>query len=420
MCGGDVTYRVLWIEDQELDSIRKEADLEGVELIQFKSLKEAERELKERFNDYSAIVLDAFCLLKEDSEMPDNNFLMRAGMMLSGIFTKKCEEIPWYVLSAGTMDHFAESLAGINTEERQQREEDWGKLFYPKNETEEREQLYHNIIRVAENKPFNKVLYRHKELFDLLGDGRFINCYYAREIMLKLLSALYYPEYMPSFECSSNPVRSVIEYLFDSLYEKGLLPEECIVVRRNTLDCSKFVSGMVLDRYPDYNIQYDGTIIDDKNLSPMLQNLINYEAKGCHVIDGKYKIDDTEKEIFFGNVLILCHIIKWFGRYVAKHPDAEENRKRIIRIAKQQQNTVAAGIHIEDTTSTDDIEQYEGKVFLPEMDDNGIWHCGDCVFNTKVWEEGKQIKLSNIKTNNGKSQNSRKYKYFAGRIEIQE
>lgn len=421
MCGGDVTYRVLWIEDQELDQIQKEADLEGIELVQFKNLKEAEKELKEHFNEYSAIILDAFCLLKEDSETPDNNFLMRAGIMLSGIFAKKCEEIPWYVLSAGTMDHFTESLDGINTDERQQHEKDWGKLYYAKAETEEREKLYHNIIRVAESKPFNKVLYRHKELFDFLGEGKFINCYYAREIMLKLLSALYYPEYVLSFDYSSNPVRSVIEYLFDSLYDKGLLPEECIVAHRNTLDCSRFVSGKGLDRYSDYNIYYNGTVIDDMNMSYMLQNLINYEAKGCHVIDGKYKIDESEKEIFFGNVLILCHIIKWFGAYVAKHPDKDENRRKIIREVKQQQDSEENGNQQEDKCFSDDeIEQYEGQIFLPEMDENGLWHCGDCVFNTKIWKQGQKIKLSRIQINKGKSNNSRKYKFFAGFIEIME
>ena len=43
-------------------------------------------------------------------------------------------------------------------------------------------------------------------------------------------------------------------------------------------------------------------------------------------------IDESEKELFFGYVLQLCHVIKFFGHFVETHNNKEENLKMIKKV----------------------------------------------------------------------------------------
>lgn len=52
-----------------------------------------------------------------------------------------------------------------------------------------------------------------------------------------------------------------------------------------------------------------------------------------YTIDDKdLTIDENEKELFFGYVLQLCHVIKFFGHFVEKHNSKEENLKMVNKV----------------------------------------------------------------------------------------
>jgi uncharacterized protein YggL (DUF469 family) len=53
--------------------------------------------------------------------------------------------------------------------------------------------------------------------------------------MLKMLSALYYPEENLNFVYEGNPLRKVLEYIFHIANKYGLLPDDCI--EANGLNC---------------------------------------------------------------------------------------------------------------------------------------------------------------------------------------
>lgn len=234
----DTFYKVLWVEDDLsiIESYQITAEAKDIELDVATNWEEAEKKLRINFNEYSAIILDAQCKIKKDDKVASKLFLGHASVRLSRIFGEKHKFIPWYVLSAGTMDDFGVVLELINTEERQSFNSLWGPLKYIKaaefefdgKKIPQEEVLFDNIKRVSSTTGINTVLFRHAEVFKYLGEGRIFDFIKARTYMLKMLSALYYPEENLNFVYEGNPLRKVLEYIFHTANKFGLLPDECI------------------------------------------------------------------------------------------------------------------------------------------------------------------------------------------------
>ncbi|MCQ2263711.1 MAG: hypothetical protein MJZ70_05450 [Bacteroidales bacterium] len=235
----DVIYKVLWVDDQNLDETNNLTDFyEGwqlkagnhnIELVPFDNWEEAEYSLKKDFDEYSAIIIDANCKIhKNDTEQEE--FITAVLPSLTNIFGEKRRVLPWYLLSAGTMSNFGKIVNGARYQ-HSKHEEDWGNMLYLKDADEKSKEypskLFENIERVAKDQAMNVVLYRHYDTFCYLGQDKLIDAR-ARKLMLRMLSALYYPEDNIKYEYAGNPLRKVLEYLFWTARKYGLLPEECI------------------------------------------------------------------------------------------------------------------------------------------------------------------------------------------------
>lgn len=390
--------KVLWIEDNEnLKGIENEAKYHGIELDRVDNLEDGIYKLRNGFINYSAIILDAYCCIHRGEKIPEDKFLTRASLELSKLFGEKHEQKPWYILSEGTRDGYAERVDDINTTDRQQKEQEWGKIKYSKSLKEDKAELFENILRTAETYVYNKVLSRHSAVFDLIGVGKIIAYDDCRNIMLKMLAALYYPEEEYLFEYDANPVRKVVECLFNTMHKYGLLPEACSNESSQLLECNRYLSGLVTNHSNFRYGEQGESVYGNGDMGQMMRILINYEAEGSHVIKDKVKITEHEKEKFFGFVLMLAHVIRWFGEYIENHKDIEANKQKITKV-----------------DVVDDRDSYDGMEMIPEKDENGTFHCGKCVFNVNFWDKVSPVRLSGIQLNTGK--NKEKYRYFSTRI----
>ena len=65
----DITYKVLWVDDDEsiVDGTILDAEEYNLQLDHYTNWQDAEQALKKNFNDYSAIILDANCKIRRDS-----------------------------------------------------------------------------------------------------------------------------------------------------------------------------------------------------------------------------------------------------------------------------------------------------------------------------------------------------------------
>jgi hypothetical protein len=349
----EANYRVLWVDDDE-DIIFSFPPYVGekyhIDLDVATNWEEAEQLLRVHFKEYSAIILDAYCKLKKTDKLPNNLFLGQVSSRLSMIFGEKHAFIPWYVLSAGTMDNFDIVKSIIETEERKQMEPLWGEMLYKKEENTQLkdsknvEKLLNNIRKIAAEKTTNKVLLRHADVFKYLGKEDFVDYTKSRTYILKMLSALYNPEENLDYEYEGNPLRHVVEYIFRTANDFGLLPDDCFSNDDQLilLDSSRFLAGMTIrcfDRKKKTTVNYFKRIAPGTNPvfseidSEVVKDILNFTNSDSHTSkNDPYIIEKDKKEIFFGYVLLLCHVVKVFGRYIETHNDKNANLATIERI----------------------------------------------------------------------------------------
>lgn len=352
----NITYKVLWIDDQVafdpdfVEGYQIKAEAYDIDLCPVSNWQDARKLLYDNSEDYSAIIFDAEC--KMNAENPEEcGFINKVLNDLNKFFGKKQIDIPWYILSAGTMDGF-ESVMNVAQYSHAEYDEEWGNMVYsktaPSQEANSRDKLFENIQKVASGQTVNKVLFRYQETFQYMGEGKLIDKE-ARSIMLKMLSQLHYPEENPRFEYQGNPLRKILEHLFRAAHKIGLLPDDCFDNRGqlNLLDANRYMSGLEMNhvklRYGqiyDKEKKQDVDTIFPKYMGYITKAILNFSSANSHtseeneytINDKDLIIDESEKELFFGYVLQLCHVIKFFGHFVETHNNKEENLKMIKKV----------------------------------------------------------------------------------------
>ena len=444
----DTFYKVLWVEDDLtiIQGYQITAESKDLELDVATNWEEAEKKLRINFNEYSAIILDAQCKIKKDDKVASKLFLGHASVRLSRIFGEKHKFIPWYVLSAGTMDDFSVVLELINTEERQSFNSLWGNLKYIKaaefeiegKKVPQEEVLFDNIKRVSSTTGINTVLFRHAEVFKYLGEGRIFDYIKARTYMLKMLSALYYPEENLNFVYEGNPLRKVIEYIFRGANKYGLLPNDCFDTNGHIvlLDASRYMAGLEVNVYDGRTIKHKvkygeiGESIFNQEIAMFVKNILNFSSSDSHTNeDDPYVIEEDKKEIFFGYVLQLCHVVKWVGHYIEFNPDVEVNRSKTKVISIE---TVATTKTKEEYTEKVTVKPEEKPIEIPAIETlegsiaNIAYHrcgklaCGPyCKLDSK-WSSniGRKATIKSLEPNKGKD--SKDLPYIATEIVIAE
>lgn len=349
-----ITYKVLWVDDQNKDDDNNvtsfylgwqlKADKFNIELDPYDNWEEAEYALRKNFDEYSAIILDAKCKIRK-SDSDEDEFITAVLPSLTNLFGEKRRLLPWYLLSAGTMSNFDGIVKGARYQHTKH-EEDWGDMLYLKDAGEDsHNELFSNIVRNAKDMAMNVVLYRHYDTFCYMGQDKLIDCR-ARKLMLKMLSALYYPEENIKYEYAGNPLRKILEYLFRSARKQGLLPDVFFEGDKEAVQlASLFMAGRNVNYTDSYNRERtirwgkassnplkagESIFPKDSDIASCVNNIRMFTNKDSHTTeDEPWLIDEEQKDAFFGYVLQMCHVIKWYGKYIEAHNDPMENLKNI-------------------------------------------------------------------------------------------
>ena len=345
MSANIIPYRVLWVDDDPtiVDGMKANADEYGLDLHHFYNWSDAKKDLLDNFAEYTAIILDAYC--KNDAgEKEDETFITTVLPELTNIFGEKKRPIAWYILSAGTMSSF-EFVIKSAERSRSEFAENWGAMLYLKDVPDENAKssraLFENIKTFAPTAHYNIILSHHSETFRYIGEGKLIDKR-ARKKLLQMLDALYFPEDNQKFEFAGNPLRKIIEYLFRAAKKVGLLPDECFDGDEIKLQlASLFFAGKGISydrghkekmvRWGNQGTQKDGSDADQifpQSISDILKYVLNqYVNPDSHTSENEpFLVDEQNKELFFGCVLQICHVIKWFGAYVERNHDAAKNK----------------------------------------------------------------------------------------------
>lgn len=340
-----IPYKVLWVDDNLtiVDGMIAAADEFTLELQHFSNWNDAKRGLLDNYAEYTAIILDAFCKISADSTEQES-FITSILPELMKIMAEHNRDIPWYILSAGTMSNFNFVVESAEFT-RQDYTEYWGPMLYLKDKPDKDEQspraLFERIQSNAPNYHDNIILRFHHDVFKHFGDRKFINSR-AREIVMKSFRAMYFPEESKEFAFDGNALRKVIEYIFRGIYSFGLLPAECFDGNEVKIKlCSLYLAGG--------NVSYDrsdkrkqirwgeqsperhgkgGDAIFTKEIADALKYILDdFVQPDSHTTaDEPFLFGKGNKELYFACLLHICHIIKWLGKYIDEHPDVEKNR----------------------------------------------------------------------------------------------
>lgn len=425
----EVTYKVLWVDDDEtiVASTLQDAEDYNLELVHFTNWQDAEVALRKHFQEYSAVILDANCKIHRDS-IEEEEFITAILPSLLSIFSEKRQLLPWYLLSAGTMSNFESIVKGARYQ-HSSHESEWGNMLYLKDAVDGSDnssaRLFENIQRVAKDMATNIVLYRHRDVFAYLGENHIID-YQARVLMRRMLSALYYPEKNIKYEYAGNPIRKVVEYVFRAARKYGLLAEECFDKKDHIvlLDASRYMAGLNINYYEGREVKGQirwgnpgsakdgagGDSIFPSDIAMIVKNALNYSSADSHTEEETpYFIEEENKELFFSYVLQICHLIKWFGKYVKEHPDIEKNKEMKRVITANNNNAKSNEVGTVRLAKEDII----GKTYLVQSK-NGIAVCGASKLSDDLQNRTGAVTIKGVVNNNGSDKEE--FPYIVTRI----
>lgn len=407
-------YQVLWIEDDPnfKDSFEKVAASEGVVMTHYEDWETASSYLNQYIEEIDAVVFDAHCKIRKGETVGNDSFLHIAVVEMLLIFAKHHTVRPWYILSAGTMNRFSDVTTIIESY-RSQYIENWGELVYTKtrpnifskefsdefgnpsgpNEID----LLKRIKEVCSQHVHNIALARHRDTLQYLGIHSLIKGH-SRKFLLHLLGAFYEPQKYIGYSFAGNPIRRIFECLVRAGVELGIIPEETISGGNvKCMEASRFLCGENPIELP-YRYGLSNERILDISESSMLITILTSTNVGSHESANDYKENDVtlnedNRDEYAGCALLMCRIIKAFGKYAESHKDKAQNIAKWIK----NPNT---------------LEEHHGIL----CKSGNEWFVDDCLISNSrnFFSEGDEIELNDIVFNSNLTSGS-PFLFFAKR-----
>ena len=384
----EITLKVIWIDDEELKNISATAKEEyNIQLTRVGSWEEALPLMKDgNYKQWDAVILDCYCLL-EKGGVQEDNFLKIVLHELAKIVGEK-DVLPWYVLSAGQKGNFNDILDRDLNNDRLVWDADWKDIAYRKTGRHEGKSdvrwMFENIVNwVTENSSTVKLKRRFREIFGI--DSKLDN------LLLSILPNLE-KEYS-SNAAVFNEIRKVMDWLMVYCNDAGLLIEK--FSGSNLSVCVKELLSWPAKEYVPLDVQQSLVLVEE-----LSQN-------GSHRMDIDKMVREGERPFLINSVIYsMLNILTWCKTL----PTDEYEQHKVWMEMKPAW----------DKRNPDSPENYEGKTFEIEKDDNGILHCGKCLvhnrFNSSV---GKTATLEKVVENTDKKTN-KDYPLYASYIVIAE
>ncbi len=348
----NLQYRVLWIEDDPnfKVSFEKVAASEGIVMTHYEDWETASSYLNQYIEEIDAVVFDAYCKIRKRETVGNDSFLHIAVVEMLLIFAKHHTVRPWYILSAGTMNRFSDVTTIIESY-RSQYIENWGELVYTKtrpnvfskefsdefgNPSSPNEMdLLKKIKEVCSHQVHNIALARHRDTLQYLGIHSLIKGH-SRKFLLHLLDAFYEPQKYIGYSFAGNPIRRIFECLVRAGVELGIIPEETIAGGNvKCMEASRFLCGENPIDLP-YRFGFANERILDVSESSMLITILTSTNVGSHESANDYNENDVtlnedNRDEYAGCALLMCRIIKAFGKYAEYHKDKAQNTAKWIK-----------------------------------------------------------------------------------------
>lgn len=274
-------YRVLWIDDEweKQSDFITEAEQEDIIIEAHKTARDGMCALENSIDLWDAIILDAKVYDKSVDETPDLDGLYNAISKIEELKSKR--NIPWFVLTGqpdrmGNLD-FEKSLRGRKP--------------YSKNIAEDKEKLFEDIKKEADNSLETQIRHQYSDIFATDVD---------KSIMLKLLMALETKDTKNSAHLTD--IRKIMEDFFKECKAKSIIP----LNRTSMNDQARHLyASSSVPKYIGTTIIYVTTITQSGSHRSKTDKVISNGS-------APYLIDSTIKA--------LLNIILWWDGYKKANP----------------------------------------------------------------------------------------------------
>lgn len=369
-----LTHTVLWIDDESNEEFKNLAyDGYGLEIIDKTCYNDGIAWLKENLGICDAVILDVNCKSSDDPTEVESMESFTSNLQQVTSLCKEGGFIPWLVYSGGSYEGKGALNYVIKTEKvRYGRKE-----YYDK--PSDRHILFEDVVFNIENRVSTAIRHKYSEAFTLEA---------AHTNLVKILSTL--EEGDTRNTGVFNIIRDVMGNIMDRCYNLGL----CAVkfTGTNLSECSRFLGktemGELIPCYIQRSIHSVCDVSNNGSHGPSenAENLVVKEDVG----KGKapYLIRSTVYE--------LLNILVWLNS-----------------VPSDDASIMERSLFTEGLLGSQPIEGFIGTV---EQDENGNYHCGEYLLNSRFTPPvGEPVKLSNTRSN--KSDSKHKYPFFAGKWE---
>lgn len=396
--------KVLWVENDSkvTNTYPLEAENYDLELVPVCCWDDAKVELESKFDQWSAIILDAKCVHhKGDGE----NVVKFLGHALNDITRLRAERgrlIPWYVLSGGDEKDISDSIL----EERMEWDADWtketAKTFYSKDT--DRQILYQRIVehhRISHKLQIQK---DYKVIFDAINECKLNEG--VQDIVTDLLIPIYYPKDIDpkDYNDKFKKVRVVLEYIFQSMIENGILPN--YGDETNISWSIHILAGNSAKDRSGNEIYKSKRRLLPVILCSVLKTMAYILSSDVHSKsqnEEKPNMSEYLQLVEHSTMLLksfvfqLCDFIIWYKGYLQDHQDKNENMKLWIKVDAQDLSNKKEIIELKGI-----IEQHEG-----------LYHIGTkfSVYLRRKELLGKKVKIINY-SNNTNTKTKDRFPYF--------
>lgn len=210
-----------------------------------------------------------------------------------------------------------------------------------------------------------------------------------------------------------NPMRKIVEAIFDECKKLRVIP--------NIIELNKISVFLGKNEHEQY-ICREGEEIMPKALARGLWYFLEITQDGSHKKDTtlgveKYVRETKNTNLFRSVLYIAMDLCLWYKK-VRNEADSPTFVPKWERVKNRDVNSETNSIFsneeemlVNDENFAQIKSYYETKAFKPEKDEDGCWHCEECLVGIHTWEDGDSIALYNVTNNTSKSKD--KYPYYA-------
>ncbi|SHJ63675.1 hypothetical protein SAMN04487911_12836 [Arenibacter nanhaiticus] len=305
-------YNVLWIDDQhkDLSAVHKTATDFDIQLWPFKSMNGGCGELEANLSKYDAILLDAKFFENEDDK-PGS------------------EDTQWIYDTKDRIRDLDKSLQYfvLTGQAKTYASEEFNKAFknvFEKGKDEDEDTLFKMLVQACQNRELTRLKHKYKKQFEICTDAYIGSKHFDR--VIDIIKDVENPEKIKVAQDMLNPMRKILEALFDKLNEIGLIPDEIRKKQGSLNGSSYFLSGN------NHNYEYHSELIHPM-VAENIYRLLNITQDGSHDNGKKLRADEylslsKNHKLYKSTIYLLLDILEYMKDFLDENTDKNLNQEK--------------------------------------------------------------------------------------------